>query len=510
MNAPLVFLCILLIIGILTAAQVEIPFKFIYVCLILSIIATSLLIQRKSLFLYFLVISCFLLGICVFKNAQILPGNHIFNFTPYKGKQVTVKGVIISEVLEKKNKRSFTLEAQELTMGDTEYNVCGKILVNSFQKLGLNYGDQLILNGTLYRPHAFGIFKNLNYRDFLRQRNIYSILAVGKDKQVVFTGKNFANFFRKTALVFKAKISRIIRHNLSPNAAGLINAMILGKRNEVPQFFNQDLVRTGTVHILAVSGLHVGIIVVISLALLTILGMPYTWRYALVILVLVFYCVLTGLRVSVVRATIMGVILLFGILLRRDYEPYSALSLAAFIILLFCPRQIFDIGFQLSFASVISIFYMAPRILKIFPKGWMNKKQVRFLVMSLSVSLSAWLGAAGIIAYYFNICTPVAVLANMIIVPLLFIVVSCGFLFIILGSLISPLAATLALNCEFFITLIYRINSMLLVLPGAYFKLPDISMLYIFFYYIFIIVMFNIPWLNKKAKWILGRMYFTA
>ena len=149
-------------------------------------------------------------------------------------------------------------------------------------------------------------------------------------------------------------------------------------------------------------------------------------------------------------------VFIFAGIINRDYDPLSALSLSALIILWANPYQLFDAGFQLSFLSVLSILVFYRKILLFFPKGIQQIKVTRALSECFSVSLSAWIGTLGIVAYYFNIITPVSVLANLIIIPLLFLVILSALMLVFTGICVPVAAPIIALNCEFFISLIYN------------------------------------------------------
>ena len=150
----------------------------------------------------------------------------------------------------------------------------------------------------------------------------------------------------------------------------------------------------------------------------------------------------------------MGSVFLLGEVINRDYDPLSALSLGALIILWINPAELFNVGFQLSFCSVLSIFLISSRIFNSLPERFKETRLGRFFLQGISVSLGAWIGTIGLVAYYFNIFTPISVIANLIIIPLLFLIILSALLFILL-SLILPMASpVLALNCEFFTVLL--------------------------------------------------------
>ena len=167
----------------------------------------------------------------------------------------------------------------------------------------------------------------------------------------------------------------------------------------------------------------------------------------------------------------MAIILLLGFLLNRKTSISYSLSLAGLLILIVNPYQLFNIGFQLSFLSLLSIIYIYPKIKNLLPYKNYKLKILRFAVDLFCISLSVWLVLWAVIAYYFRIITPVTVLANMVIVPYISIVISMGIILILVGMLL-PIAAPLfsATTNLILIVLVYIIE-FFNQLPFAYFYL---------------------------------------
>ncbi|MFH1061758.1 MAG: ComEC/Rec2 family competence protein [Candidatus Omnitrophota bacterium] len=498
LKRPLILICLAFIFGIFASSIVQLNFLCSYGCLVFFYLAAVLAARKKVLFFVFLSLSCFYLGYSHYPDQHTLPQNHVSNFTPYKGEFVQVSGAVFSEVARKKKYQCFNIKISKLIKDNQIYLVQGNVQVKLFREVVVEYGQELVLSGKLYKPYK-SLNSKFDSKQYLAHKGIYSILSVGKNGKVKYTGRNLGNPLKRMMLSLRQKQAQLIDRHLSPNAAGIMKAMLLGERSNAPQFFNQALQRTGTVHILAVSGLHTGIIIFIVLILLKIIKVPYRLRYCLAILFIFFYCILTGGRISVIRSTIMAVVFLASFIIDRDYDAYSALALSALIILWFIPGQAFEIGFQLSFASVLAIILFYNQAASWFPnlniKPWQKN-----LLSGLGVSLCAWTGTLGLVAYYFSIISPISVLANLFIVPLLSLVIASGLLFISLGALIPGLSPVLALNCEFFISLIYRIANFLASLPGAYFEFSPIQLIYVFLYYLVLIAVFSAKEINGLVK----------
>ena len=245
----------------------------------------------------------------------------------------------------------------------------------------------------------------------------------------------------------------------------------MGERRNPPVLINNSMIKSGTVHVLVVSGFNVGIVAFIIELFLKLLRFSRKIRFCLSIPCLVIYCIMTGASPPVLRATVMAIAFLLSYHIKREPDIYYSLCIAAILILSINPMQLFEIGFQLSFVSVISIVYLYPKIKSISRLEDVKFGLLRFLSNGLLVSLSAWLGTMGFIAYYFKIFSPVTVLANIFIVPLATLISLSGIVLVFSGLIVPGLAPVFACSCEAVIAILLKINATLINLPFAYFYL---------------------------------------
>lgn len=498
---PLTVLALAFSLGILAAGIIKVSFLPPYFFLAIFLIAGFILRKRRFLSGLFLFCAVFVLGAVLLKNSQILPACHIAKLIPYKSGSVSLAGVIDSDPVCQKKNVSFILKAEELGAGGFWQTVCGNVLVKIFLggdqpapaggKNRLFYGDRLFLKGRLCRPFSFSK-GGFNYRDYLERRGIYCILSVKKDSIIKELGKSHGNPLKSFSFRIKRRAREVITKNLSPFSAGILNALILGDRQDLSPYLLDILMKLGTIHIIAISGFNVGITAFIILLILKIIKIPRRPRYGLTIILLVVYCILTGASPPVARATLMAAVFLCAYFFKREVSIYNSLSLAALIILAVNPYQLFEISFQLSFLSVVSIVWLSPKIKAMFPKKSDKILWIRFLILTFSVSTAAWLGLLPLIAYYFRTFTPITVLANMIIVPYSAVITASGFTFALIGVLIPSLAPIFAASNELLILILFKIHTFLAAIPLAYFKLPRISFVYVLFYYALLILIFNL------------------
>jgi competence protein ComEC len=228
------------------------------------------------------------------------------------------------------------------------------------------------------------------------------------------------------------------------------------------------MMKAGTVHILVVSGFNVGIVAVLADMVLKVLRLKRRPRIILTIVVLLIYCFATGASNPVVRATAMATVFLAAVFIKREGDKYNSLGLAAVFILMFNPRQLFDIGFQLSFLSVLGIVFLYPLMKKWFRLDKISFRPMRIFIEGTLVSLAAWLSTSGLIFYNFRSISPVAVLSNIFIVPLASFITLSGFALAAFGFLNPYLARFFAPACELAVAVLLGLNAMFLQIPGAY------------------------------------------
>jgi len=215
----------------------------------------------------------------------------------------------------------------------------------------------------------------------------------------------------------------------------------------------------------------VGIVAFILTIFLQVIRLPKNLRLYIAVPSLIIYCLMTGASTPVVRATVMAIVFMLAYFLKREPDIYNSCALAAIFILIINPRHLFDIGFQLSFASVISIVYLYPKIKSLLRIEFLKMKYLQLVIDVCLVSFAAWIGTMGFIAHYFKIFSPITVLANIFIVPLAALITLCGFSLIFMSLVFSPFAPFFATTSELAVALLIKINALLLKLPFAYFYL---------------------------------------
>ena len=440
--------------------------------------------RRRILFVALILIEFFLLGWLCAHSRWLFANDHIY-FKKQKTvlSQMSLRGLVDSDI-RRTNRLSFVLNVRASTTKEGWQRTTGKVLVNLFQDIPLNYGDEIILTGKLHRPFEFSKNKKFSYRKYLKRQGIYYVLSVKKNSEVEICHTRRGHPFLMTLYEWRGKASAIIGKQLNLSEASLIQAMILGERLRIPEFLKDVFAKTGTTHILAISGLNVGIVVAVLFLLLRMIPGPRVMTYSLTMIFIVLYVVLTGASPSVVRAGIMSVVFLTSFVIEHESDSINSLAFAAFLLLVIDPQNIFDIGFQLSFVSVLAILLFYPLFMS-FLKSFLKKypqKVMKFFIESFVVSLSATLGVVGLITYYFEIVTPISLLANLFVVPLSTLSTILGIGMLLSGGLIPFFAICI----EFVLNLMVFVMALCEKVPFAYFYLKDVNIWSVVSYYFFV------------------------
>ena len=352
-----------------------------------------------------------------------------------RGVRVLVRGVVLDEPHQTPRGRSqFTFKVHDVAIAERHYHCAHRVTVR-LEGASPEYGDVMQLTGVLSLPEAPRNPGQFNYRQYLKRQDMVGVLDVSKGDDVEVV-EHRAYAWKSKALQARAWMAHAITRDLddAPEITGILTAMTLGMRENATEAMEEPFRFSGTLHIFAVSGLHVGIFALIVWLLLK----PFRLSRATVTLIIIpflfFYAYVTGWRPSAVRAATMASIFLGGFCLNREPRLLNSLGLAALVILSWNTNQLFLPGFQLSFLVLISIILGTKALQRPF-RFWLypdpflppnlladHEQQAygmrRWLGDIVSVSGAAWLGSLPLMVFSFNLITPVAVLANCFLMPL--------------------------------------------------------------------------------------------
>ncbi|MEN8138088.1 MAG: ComEC/Rec2 family competence protein [Bacteroidota bacterium] len=351
-------------------------------------------------------------------------------------------------------------------------------------------GDSFYISAEEIKLSGIDIPNNFNFSDYLRKRGVRSRLLI---KNIVKTEND-----EITPVIISNNVeNKIDQSQLSGNSKALLKALVLGRKEDISDQTLKNFSDSGIMHLLALSGLHIGILTwLISIVLkpVTLINKGKIIRGLMVIAFLWIYAYLTGLSSSIVRATIMFSILTIAHALKRQSNVYNSLSIAALILLLINPNNIFDVGFQLSFSAVIGIVWMFPLLNSIWRPKFIILKYFWTLLI---VSIAAQIATLPLTLYYFHKFSSLFFVANLIEIPAITFLLVSSYIYILLLSIgveINLLSIIYDKTVNFIEVVSQNISSLdELIIKNIY---PDQFSVFLYFLLIISVLIF----IGKKNK----------
>ena len=372
-------------------------------------------------------------------------------------RNVQVQGAIRGPVVASEYGTRFVLQANRLITATDTLRISDRMQVRWRLSLWdenpppfptVTAGEQWTMTGRLRTPPPPRNPADFDYGAYLRHHGIHWTLSVDSPTDVERQAPAPPGYARS---VHRARVyvNRVLNmHIANEDARSIQQALLLGDRSAVDDAYRTSFAATGLMHLLAVSGLHVLLVGMLAYQLLRPLLMRLGWsrrsvdgtRAAATLLLLLAYMALTGMRPSVVRATLMATLLIGGTLTQRVYAPLNALGAAALVLLWMRPATLYDAGFQLSFAAVLGIVLFNPKLMALCPSVLTHGSARRFFTQSVTVSSAALVGTTPFLLLHFGFVAGAGLLLNIIAIPLTALALSAGGLTIATSAL-TPLAS---------------------------------------------------------------------
>lgn len=339
--------------------------------------------------------------------SKVLNHNDFYNKYEAEVTKINNKETIGKTIL---NIRKDSLQKQ-FTVGDVLLTPC------RFKKVALPKN-----------PHQF------NYKDYLAKQGIHHQIFIKKNEYQLINTERFSIIGWAEKIRSQIKQS-LKKNNFSSDEFAVINALLLGERNEISKELRKSYTNAGAIHILAISGLHIGIIFILLSYLFKPLHNIKNGKIItslLIVVLLWVFAIIAGLSASVVRAVTMFSFVAIGQSLKRKQPVEHSLITSMFVLLLIKPMFLFDIGFQMSYLAVFGIVWLQP----LFVKLWNPKLKIFYKMWQIiTVSVSAQIAVLPISLYYFNQFPGLFLLSNIVIIPALSAILYGGIAIIILSLL---------------------------------------------------------------------------
>ena len=497
-------------VGLVAGVGWALPFEGLATLAVAAIVLALFLLVRtyRTLATGVLFVAIFLSGVLAMNHLAhpAFPSHHITYWA--SNQRLTVEGYLYQPAQLSADSARLHLKAQSVWANGKRYPTTGNILITVQEptKEFLRH-DRIVFSSRLRRPRNFSNPGSFDFVRWLAFKEIAVTAYIFKATDLAHVGVEKRAPWLRTVDRFRATVRRTITATVSEPSAFLLQALLLGDRKTVPDRLQDHFSRSGTAHVLAISGLHVGIVagfcffvfrwLLSRSTYLLLTGNVLKLAAALSLLPILAYTLIAGAGLSAQRAFIMVAVYIAALLVNRANYLYNALALAAFIILAIQPAALWDVSFQLSFMAVLGIIFVAPHLLSLFtpqdslmeesrPLLWrtIRDRAVTFLV----VSFSAMLATGPLVAYHFSYISLIGLAANIFLVPLVALgVVPVGLTAVVLLPLSSTVAETLFQLAGVLAGAAASLAGFFSELPAASFLVTTPTVLEVAFLYAFVV-----------------------
>lgn len=365
----------------------------------------------------------------IISNAIVYYQNNKYKTTYQDGENIEIIGVVASSKIEK---QYYNLYIAKIL--NSQFNIY--IQVN--KKEELEYGDKIIIKGKYSGPSEQRNYNGYDESEYLKTKKIIGRLRANN---IELIAKNQINIILRLANRAKLSIKEKIDKIFEGKNSAMLKGLLLGDKQEIEDDVREKFQTLNISHILAISGMHIGYIIIgIQLLLKKIIGKKNTKIATIIILII--YIFITGFSPSVIRATVMAILVISSTLFHKKNDIWNAMSISLLGILIYNPFLITDIGLQLSYLGTIGIILFHSTVLQFFNrvKFKRNSKIIEYIKEVLSVTISAQIMIYPILLFNYNIIGLYSLIANLFISIIIGIIIIFAFITIIISFIFNPIA----------------------------------------------------------------------
>lgn len=438
-----------------------------------------------DLFRLGLLVLAFFCGAVAFHYSYQQPAGGILNYT---GSPLYMEGTVVDEPRFYDDHDSYELRVDTVETGEGRFAVRGTLLVKIYGESEDKYwfGEKLRIRAAVVEPRGLRNPGGFDYRFYLRTRGI-DALAYPRPEQVVSLGGGNVNPLLASSINLRAGMAEFVHNTLPAPSSELLTAVLFGQRSRLPEDVEHNFRRAGAGHLMAVSGLHVGLVAALVVGAWKMLGLRGPFPAVTAVVLVLAYAYLTGMRPSALRAALMISMSLGAVLLERDRDLPTAVSFAALVTLFINPLLLFTVGFQLSYAVTLVLVYAYRPLSRVLASAGCPQ----LLRAPLTVVIAAQIGVLPLSVYYFQHMPTGAVFFNLLLMPLMAFVVAFGLLGSLVG-LVSGLPGEIILWAARPLLEAMLIITSLSSLPGFYISLQPPGLLALCSYYGLLVVLLTL------------------
>lgn len=355
----------------------------------------------------------------------------------------------------------------------------------------LKYGMEIILEGKYIEPTEDRNYKGFNYKEYLKTKKIYGSF---KAEKISVIKENNVNFILRISNNTRNKVIEIAKKILPKETSSLLIGILIGERQYISEDITENFSKSSLSHILAISGSHISYIIIGITFILTKSRTSKKGMYIITILSLIFFIFITNFSSSVIRACIMGIIVLFAKIVYRKPDILTSISVSLLIILIDNPFAIKDIGLQLSYLGTIGIVYLNKPIANFLEK-YMKKKIAKIL----AITISAQIMVLPVTVINFNNISTVFIISNIIAAPLTGGIILLGYANVLIGVISLDIAKIIAIITHSLVQLLIWTAEFTAKIPYSSITTITPHLITVIYYYIFIYAILRKK-LVKKAS----------
>jgi len=403
--------------------------------------------------------------------------------------KVVVEGIINEEPQKKDTGVSFVVDLKEIEGENTQQEVFGKALVNTDFYPQTKYGDKIKISGVLEEPQNFETDDgtSFDYVSYLAKDNIFYQISFAK-VEVLASGEGN----QVKAVLFKIKNAFLdkLKAQISEPQASLEGGLLLGAKDSMGKVWEEKFRSAGVMHIVVLSGYNITIVAESIMRFFSFL--PRTFSFTFGVVGIILFALMTGGSSTVVRASLMAIVLLLARFIRRDYEIKRVLVLAGIIMLLFNPKiLVFDSSFQLSFLATVALIFVSP-VFSSRLKFITEKFGLREIVSS---TLATQTVVLPLILYKMNIFSLVFLPVNILVLPFIPMTMLFGFLSGILGFISYWLAWPASFISQLLLSYELKVIDIFSSIPMSSVSVRGWGIIFVIMFYMVIVF-----WLWKREK----------
>ena len=398
-------------------------------------------------------------------------------------------------VLSQKEEKDYNYTYKIKLLKGKNKNKCLYLKIDKKQEVNLEYGDKIFITGEFQEPQGMRNEGGFNYKEYLKSLNIYGSV---KAKNIKVIEQNKGNIFMNFTYKISDEIKENIEEFMGEKYSGLLIGLLLGDSSKIDENMEENFKITSLTHILAVSGAQVSYIIVAMYSLLKRkIGIQKT--RVVIIASLIFYMTLTGFSPSIVRAGIMGIILMISGLVFRKNDIINSIAISLFFMLVYNPFLLENVGLQLSYLGTIGIIGFNKTIILILKniqirnRKWKYKINRKLILLIskikeiLAVTMSASLAVVPVMIYHFNLFGTYFLITNLLASIIIGPITLLGTLLVIISFISINIAKVLSYILKFLIDILLFISSFS-KLPISKIYIPTPTITFIIIIYLSLII----------------------